>query len=152
MYFNCQAYISSSLIYADCQTFPEQQAAADIINMNLTRNKEVKDALDRWAEFRIERQNHSSSFHFCEGEGYWALADMGSSIIAQMMLEYYNDKHGWWHELLHELVHGQVSNAGVFFKDQIFEEWKDWFEHKDHKDAPQGADQRARRPHGPGRE
>lgn len=77
---------------------------------------------------------------------------MGSSIIAQVMLEYYNDKHGWWHELLHQLVHGQVSGAGVFFKDILFEEWKDWFEHKDHKDAPEGADKRARTGHGPGRD
>jgi len=120
--------------------------------MNLTRNTDVQDALDRWAEFRVQRQNYSSSFHFCEGEGYWALTTMGSSIIAQIMLEYYDDKYGWWHELLHELVHGRVSGAGVFFKDVLFEEWKNWFEHKDHKDAPEGSDERARRGHGPGRE
>ncbi|KAL1858309.1 hypothetical protein Daus18300_009927 [Diaporthe australafricana] len=120
-------------------------AAADIINMNLTRNTDVQDALDRWAELRVQRQNYSSSFHFCDGEGYWALTDMGSSIIAQAMVEYYDDKHGWWHELLHELVHGRVSGAGVFFKDALFEEWKDWFEHRDHNDAPEGADERARR-------
>lgn len=59
--------------------------------MNLTRNTDVQDALDRWAEFRVQRQNYSSSFHFCEGEGYWALTTMGSSIIAQIMLEYYDD-------------------------------------------------------------
>lgn len=44
------------------------------------------------------------------------------------MLEYYNDRGGWWHELLHELVHGQVSGAGVFFKSVVFDSWKDWFE------------------------
>jgi hypothetical protein len=43
------------------------------------------------------------------------------------MLEYYNDHVGWWHELLHELVHGQVSGAGLFFKGVLFESWRDWF-------------------------
>lgn len=120
--------------------------------MNLDRNTEVQDALDRWAELRAQRQNYSSSGLFCEGEGYWALAAMGSSIIAQVMLEYYNDRHGWGHELLHELVHGRVSGACVFFKPVLFEQWKDWFEHREHKDAPEGEDERARRGHGPGRE
>ncbi|KAI7782574.1 hypothetical protein LA080_013062 [Diaporthe eres] len=120
-------------------------AASDIIDMGLQRNTDIRDALDRWAELREQRQNYSSSFHFCDGEGYWALVAMGPSIIAQVMLEYYDDQHGWWHELLHELVHGRVSGAGVFFKDALFEEWKDWFEHKDHKDSPQGADNRARK-------
>lgn len=117
--------------------------------MGLARNTAIRDALDRWAELRDQRQNYSSSFHFCDGEGYWALVAMGPSIIAQVMLEYYDDQFGWWHELLHELVHGRVSGAGVFFKDVLFEEWKDWFEHKNHQDAPQGADKRARRRHGP---
>lgn len=120
--------------------------------MNFDRNIEVKDALDRWAEFRVERQNYSSSGLFCEGEGYWALTTLGSSIIAQVMLEYYDDKHGWWHELLHELVHGRRSGAPVFFKPALFEEWKDWFERKEHKDAPEGEDKRARMGHGPGRD
>lgn len=53
---------------------------------------------------------------------------MGPSIIAHVMLEYYDDQSGWWHELLHELVHGRVSGADVMFKDVLFEEWKDWFD------------------------
>lgn len=125
-----------------------QLAARDIINMSFDRSTDLKDALDAWAEFRVQRQNYSSSFHFTEGEGYWGLVDLGPSIIAPVMLEYYNDQGGWWHELLHELVHGQVSGAGVFFKSVLFESWKDWFEHKNHEDAPKGMDERAQREHG----
>lgn len=144
--FNCQrTWHAWSLLTI---RFSEQLAASSIINMNLERNTDVQAALDAWAEFRVQRQNYSSSFHFCEGEGYWALAEMGPSIIAQMMLEYYNDQSGWWHELLHELVHGRVSGAGIFFKSVLFESWKDWFEHKHHQDAPRGADKRAQRGHG----
>lgn len=73
---------------------------------------------------------------------------MQASIVAHAMLEYYRDQHGWWHELLHELVHGKVSGADVFFKPVLFASWKDWFENKDHKDAPKGPDERARLGHG----
>lgn len=65
-----------------------------------------------------------------------------------MMLEYYNDQSGWWHELLHKLVHGKTSGAGIFFKPVLFAEWKVWFEHQDHKDALKGPDVRARLGHG----
>lgn len=68
---------------------------------------------------------------------------MGPSIIASVMLEYNNDQGGWWHELLHELVHGQVSDAGVFFKGTLFASWRDWFEHKDYENAPKGKDAQA---------
>lgn len=123
-------------------------ATNGIIEINFKRNTELQEVLRAWAECRLERQFAASSFMFTEGEGYWRLAEMGPSIIAPVMLEYYNDRDGWWHELLHELVHGQVSGSGIFFKDVLFDWWKDWFEHKDHKDAPQGPDARARLGHG----
>lgn len=76
-------------------------------------------------------------------------ASNSTSVTARGTGSYYNDHCGWWHELLYELVHGCVSKAGVFFKGVLFEEWKDWFKHKDHQDALQGADKRAQRGHGP---
>lgn len=69
---------------------------------------------------------------------------MGPGIIIHVILEYYNDQGGWNHELLHQLVHGKVSGAGVVFKHVISESWWDWFEHKDHNDAPEGPDAWAR--------
>lgn len=125
-----------------------QWYASKIIEINSDRNLEMQNALKAWAELRVERQNYSSSYQFTDGEGYWALVDMGPSIVAPIMLEYYDDKDGWWHELLHELIHGEVSNAGIFFKNILFEEWKEWFDHKDYKDAPRGPDRKARRGHG----
>lgn len=123
-------------------------ATKEIVDMHSERSVQVKNALIAWAEFRFQRQHYQSSFHFTEGEAYWTLVDIGRGIIAPMMLEYYNDIGGWWHELLHELVHGKKSEAQIFFKPVLFAEWKDWFEHKDHKDAPEGPDARARWGHG----
>ncbi|ROV94526.1 hypothetical protein VMCG_08152 [Cytospora schulzeri] len=129
-----------------------QLATNAIIRKVAWRSLEVKDALNAWAEFRLQRQNYASAGHFCEGDAYWTLTEIGPGIIAPMMLEYYNDRYGWWHELLHELlhelVHGKTSGAAVFFKPVLFAEWKDWFEHKDHKDAPEGPDARVRAGHG----
>lgn len=111
----------------------------------------MQEAVKSWAEFKTQRRHQQSSFHFTEGDGYWTLTEMGPSIVAPAMLEYYNDQDGWWHELLHELIHGHTHSSAqataCFFKDTLFESWKDWFEHKDYDDAPFGADARAQREH-----
>lgn len=125
-----------------------QQAARDVITFNYERNTDLQEAVKSWAELKEERQNYSSSFQFTDGEAYWSLIRMGPSIAAQMMLEYYNDQSGWWHELLHELIHGhthsQAQATACYFKSVLFESWKDWFEHKNYSDAPYGPDARAR--------
>lgn len=63
--------------------------------------------------------------------------DLGPSIIANVMAEYAADQDGWWHELLHELVHGE-RGGGTFFKAHMYERWRDWFEKGDHNQAPKG--------------
>ncbi|ROV99684.1 hypothetical protein VSDG_03026 [Cytospora chrysosperma] len=119
-----------------------------IVDLNLQRNVDVEDALRSWAELRERRSVFGNSNMFTDGDGYYTLTEMGPSIISHVMLEYYKDQSGWYHELLHHLVHGKVSGSGMFFKQVLFESWKDWFEHKDHKDAPEGPDARARMGHG----
>lgn len=128
-----------------------QQAARDVITFNHERNTELQEAVKSWAELKEERQHQQSSFHFTEGPGYWTLTEMGPSIVAQMMLEYYKDQSGWWHELLHELIHGhthsQAQATACYFKGVLIESWVDWFEHKDYRDAPYGPDARSREEH-----
>lgn len=117
-----------------------QLDASHIVDANFERNTALENALTEWAEHREVWREHSSSFAFTQGEGYWSLVEMGPSIVAHIMLDYYDSQGGWHHELLHELVHSEKSGSSVFFKPVLFASWQDWFEHKDWKDVPRGMD------------
>jgi hypothetical protein len=59
------------------------------------------------------------------------LVELGKGIIPHAMLAYYDDLGGWWDELLCELMTGHKSGAPVFFREDIYRRWIDWFENKE---------------------
>ena len=56
------------------------------------------------------------------------MVKMGPSVIGHVMEKYANDRNGWWHEMLHEIVHGEKDGPGPLFKNSLFQDWKNWFE------------------------
>lgn len=109
-----------------------------IVEKNLTRNATVDHNLELWQDRLEETAICNSSCEKTDGEGYYGLVGMGPWIITRLMLEYYKEQTGWWHELLHELVHDEKSGSPVFFKPQLFEAWRAWFEGGEWKDVPKG--------------
>ncbi|KAK4149506.1 hypothetical protein C8A00DRAFT_18816, partial [Chaetomidium leptoderma] len=85
-----------------------------IINLNHERNEAVETGLAVWAEHRAENQFANNSADHTQGQGYWDLVAEGPCIIARLMLDYYDGHGGWWHELLHEILHGEKSGSPVY--------------------------------------
>lgn len=104
--------------------------------MNFVRSSSFRRASATWAQLRGENSELTFSGFFTRGEGYWDLVEMSPSIIASVMLEYYDHEDDWHHELLHELVHGETSRLLHFDTVDLFASWRDWFEHKLYKEAP----------------
>ncbi|KUI60876.1 hypothetical protein VP1G_08083 [Cytospora mali] len=116
---------------------PEEQSAL-IIDLNHERTLKFDRLATAWAEQQREHIGaNNSSAYTVDCDAYWELVDLGPSIIANAMIEYAAAQDGWWHELLHEIVHGE-RGGGTFFKPQLYEAWKDWFENKDYDQAPKG--------------
>lgn len=112
--------------------------ASLILENNLACNTAFDSNLALWKEHLDLNALANNSSQKTEGDGYWNLVDQGTRIVARLMLEYYEDPSGWWHELLHEVIHGDKSGSPVFFKDALFEQWKGWFEKGEWKDVPKG--------------
>lgn len=110
--------------------------AALILERNLARNKAFDDHVALWREHLEETAHSSSAAEKTEGDGYWNLVDEGTGIVLRLMLEYYEDPYGWWHELLHEVVHGEKSLSHIFYISDLFEQWKAWLETGEWKDVP----------------
>jgi len=84
------------------------------------------------AEWKIHCTRSSLSSNSCtytNDPTFDAIVDMGKDFAMPLvMAEYSQDPYGWWHELMHELVHGRKSGANTFFKQALYEEWKEFFE------------------------
>lgn len=70
-------------------------------------------------------------------EEYFDLLDMGPSITAHLMVEYYYDRDGYWYELLHEITHGRKMGPHVVQKPVLFEEYYRFFNEGEHRQAPE---------------
>jgi hypothetical protein len=71
----------------------------------------------------------SNSGDYTNHPAFDAIVDMGKDhAMPLVMAEYSQDIYGWWHELMHALVHGRKSGATTFFKQALYEEWKEFFE------------------------
>jgi hypothetical protein len=75
------------------------------------------------------------SWSLCEE--YDDLLEMGTSIIAPLMVQYHNDKYGYWWELLHEIIFRRKTGAVEYWKDVLFENWAKYFNHGEHDQAPE---------------
>jgi hypothetical protein len=49
-------------------------------------------------------------------------------VVPLVMARYSEDRDGWWHEMLHETVHGTKSGANEFDKPKLYQQWKEWYE------------------------
>lgn len=121
---------------------------------NLERNQAVGRNISLCKQHLTATGLSNNSSVFFDGEGYWALAEMGPSIVALVMLEYYEDPSGWWFDLLHELVHGERSASPVVFKSELSAAWRTWFGSGEWMDLPKGrgkaGDELYRYVHAPG--
>jgi hypothetical protein len=87
-----------------------------------------------WKAHQINVQNSSHSRDYIQHPSYDAIVAMGKDhVVPLVMARYAEDRGGWWHEMLHEVVHGTKSGANEFDKAKLYQQWKEWYE------APGGA-------------
>lgn len=94
-----------------------------------------------------EWKDHQEAVHFSshsedhiDSEAFSTIVAMGQSVIGHAMEAYSKEPDGWWHEALHQIVHGEPSGSNTFFKDKLFGDWKKWFESgKAAEDAPKAS-------------
>ncbi|KAK2593260.1 hypothetical protein QQS21_009025 [Conoideocrella luteorostrata] len=110
--------------------------SSHIVERNHQRNKIYEERIGLWKEYCWEHRIHASCA-ICTGcEEYFDLVEMGSSIIAHLMVEYFHDRGGYWYELLHEIVHGRKMGAYMVQRDVLFEECRQFFNEGEHDHAP----------------
>ncbi|KAL2169325.1 hypothetical protein VTG60DRAFT_6260 [Thermothelomyces hinnuleus] len=72
-------------------------------------------------------------------EEYDALVQMGSSIIAHVMLEFSKDQSGPWYKLMYQLVREKPMTSAAredrWAEANSYSLWRDWFEHREHHEA-----------------
>jgi hypothetical protein len=79
----------------------------------------------------------SKSSAYTTHPSYDAIVAMGKNqVIPLIMAKYAVDQGGWWHELLHEVVHGRKSGASTFDMPELYKQWKEWFEASGGSQAP----------------
>lgn len=128
------------------RTNPDKQAISKealeshknrIIQLNHQRNIVYKERVRLWKEHCQLYRLRGSAGTFTECEEYFDLLDMGPSIIAPLMVEYFNeDGAGYWYELLHEIVHGRKMGAYMVRRGVLFDECCRFFNCGDHDQAP----------------
>ncbi|KAH8900764.1 hypothetical protein GQ53DRAFT_815623 [Thozetella sp. PMI_491] len=115
-----------------------QRHANLVVEMNHQRNKTVDEHVVSWQAHQDKHAFSALSTDYVSGEGYENLIGMGEGIIGHVMAKYAAEPDGWWHELIHHIVHGSKAGPGTFFKERLFQEWKVWFENEPHAEAPKG--------------
>ncbi|MCJ1396346.1 hypothetical protein MMC18_009236 [Xylographa bjoerkii] len=83
---------------------------------------------DKWQAHQETKMASSNSNDYLSHESYAALVHMGNEIVPLVMDKYAHDQHGWWHQLLHEIVNGKASGASTFNAPELYKHWTQWFE------------------------
>ena len=83
----------------------------------------------------VSRQ--SSSVFYTECREYDQLVELGPIVLPHLMLQY-KQKGGplFAYELMHEIVWGHQTKQQTIFMDYQYKIWADWFEKKNHNQAP----------------
>jgi hypothetical protein len=102
--------------------------AKAIVKLNGSQMEEFDAHVADWSAAQQAAQISSFSDDFTSGSGYEALRDMGTPAIPLIMDRYANDQGNWWHELLHEIVHGAKSGAQTYDSTALYQQWSDWFQ------------------------
>ena len=79
--------------------------------------------VDKWQAYQKTKMVSSSSLDYLSHESYTALVHMGNEIVPLVMNKYAHDQHGWWHELLHEIVNEKPSGASTFNALELYKHW-----------------------------
>ena len=114
-----------------------QYCSSRIVELNYQRNQLVEESVEAWKEYCQKKPMHSSSSIFTTCEEYYVLRGLGLSIIAHLMVELYHDGHGYWYELLHEIIHGRKMGAHVYQRPVFYDEFCRWFNEGAHGQAPE---------------
>ncbi|RYP53063.1 hypothetical protein DL769_010570 [Monosporascus sp. CRB-8-3] len=114
-----------------------RRCSSRIVELNYQRNKIVEARVEAWKKVHRENNLQSSSHAFTLCEEYFDLLEMGTSIIAPLMVEYYYNQGGYWWELLHEIIHGRKMGACMYQKPVLFEECRRFFNEGEHGQAPE---------------
>ena len=105
-----------------------QRHANLIVDINHARATAFSANANAWAQHQDDNSLSANSATYVSGDAYQSLVSMGPSVIGHALEKYAKEPSGWWHELLHEIVHGYKAGPGTFFKDRLKRDWKDWFE------------------------
>ncbi|RMZ92022.1 hypothetical protein DV736_g751, partial [Chaetothyriales sp. CBS 134916] len=111
------------------------RCSSEIVELNCQRNKIVEEHVRSWKDYCEMNQTSSDSAVYTGCEPYWDLLEMGPSIIAHLMVEYYHSG-GFWFQLLHEIIHGRKMGAYMYQMYALFEAWCQWFNKGEHDQAP----------------
>lgn len=101
-------------VRTDETTFSKEalvQQCGQIVEKNYQRNKIYDELVRIWKDHCNAHRVVLSQSTCCEVEEYFDLVEVGPSFFAPIMVEYANDRGGYWYELLHELVHGHGLNT-----------------------------------------
>lgn len=114
-----------------------QRHANLIVDMNHARATAFAAKADAWAQHQEDNSLSANSSDYVSGDAYQSMVKMGPSVIGHAMEKYAKEPSGWWHEMLHEILHGRKAGQGTFFKDRLHQDWKKWFEDGlSHNEAP----------------
>lgn len=106
------------------------------MELNYQRNQIFETRVQAWSQFHRDNWLRASSLAFTMTDEYFDLVDMGTSIIAPVMVSYYHWDWGYWWQLLHEIIHGRQVGAYSYQPGAIYEACVQWFNEGDHADAP----------------
>ncbi|RMZ83628.1 hypothetical protein DV738_g1134, partial [Chaetothyriales sp. CBS 135597] len=123
---------------------PDEAAASDalsrcssqIVELNYQRNMITGELIKAWDDHHASNWLKSNTGCFIQCEPYWDLLEIGTSIIASIMVAYTQRPAGFWFELLHEIIHGRQMGAHMYQKKFIFQAWSQWFEEGEQEYAP----------------
>lgn len=96
--------------------------------MNHARAQAFAAKAKDWTQHQEDHSLSANSADYVSGDAYQSMVRMGPSLIGHALEKYAQETGGWWHEMLHEIVHGRKGGPGTFFKDRLHQDWKTWFE------------------------
>jgi hypothetical protein len=103
--------------------------AKNIIALYGATVAEFDEQVDAWKDHQNRVQLSSNSRDYIQHSSYDAIVAMGKDhAVPLIMARYKEDQNGWWHEVLHEIVHERKSGANEFDKPKLYKEWKEWYE------------------------
>ncbi|KAI1277940.1 hypothetical protein F5Y07DRAFT_362089 [Xylaria sp. FL0933] len=108
----------------------------EITELNYQRNNMAEERVEAWKE--VHRKDPFSSSHraFTMCDEYFDLLEMGPSIIAHIMVAYYDNFMGEWFHLLHEMIDGHKFFAHAYCPGEIFQAWCCWFNYGEYNQSP----------------